>query len=172
MHTKKLVIIINGRGGVGKDTLCDIANEALITKSVSSIDPVKEVAKVAGWNGEKTPEARKFLSELKKLMIAYNDRPTAYLVEKYEEFKKTDETVLFCHIREGEEIDKLKSKIENIKTLLIRRNTEMESWGNKSDDEVENYRYDYIYDNNVSLKDTKEKFIEFMMEILKDNMED
>lgn len=49
----KTVIIINDKGGVGKDTLCNIAAEYYLVKNVSTIDPFKEIArKYAGWNGE------------------------------------------------------------------------------------------------------------------------
>lgn len=174
MNNKTLVVIINGKGGVGKDTLCDFAKEAYNAESYSSIDPVKEVARHAGWNGEKTPEARRFLAKLKKIMIEYNDAPTKYLLEKYETFKNngSNSRVMFCHIREAEEMNKLKTRLKendensNCIALLIRRDTGVESWGNASDDNVENYNYDYIYDNNLSLEETKSEFIRFLGEIL------
>lgn len=75
----KTVIIINGKGGVDKDTLCDIAAYYYLVKNVSTIDPFKEIArKYAGWNGEKDLKSRKFLSDLKQLFIDYNDTPMRY----------------------------------------------------------------------------------------------
>ena len=46
--------------------------------------------------------------------------------------------------------------------LLIRRNSEAENWGNASDDNVENYTYDYIYNNDKPLEEAKEDFIAFL----------
>ena len=45
---KKLVMVINGRGGVGKDTLCDFAAAYFRVRNVSSITPVKELAAQCG----------------------------------------------------------------------------------------------------------------------------
>lgn len=167
MYLKKLVIIINGAGGVGKDTLCDYVHQRFLTKSVSSIDPVKKVAREIGWNGEKTPEARRLLSNLKKIMIAYNDAPTKYLVEKYRQFIHSGDNILFCHIREPEEIDKFKSKIRtSIATLLVERDTGVKAWGNESDDDVANYNYDFKFDNNAPLEESQVKFAALMHSML------
>lgn len=165
---KKLVIIINGAGGVGKDTLCDLSGKYFKVKNVSSIDPVKKIAKEAGWKGEKTPEARRFLAELKRILIEYNDTPVRYLIEKYKEFIDSDEEILYCHIREPEEIEKFKGYVvTDCMTLLIKRDTGVETWGNTADDEVENFNYDCIYNNNFILKDTEKYFYE----LLKDKIE-
>ena len=75
----KAVVVVNGKGGVGKDTLCDFVSQKYKTLKVSSIDPIKEMALFVGWNGEKTLQARRFLSDLKKATILYNDFPTKYL---------------------------------------------------------------------------------------------
>ena len=45
---------------------------------------------------------------------------------------------------------------------MIRRNSEAENWGNASDDNVENYTYDYIYNNDKPLEEAKEDFIAFL----------
>ena len=102
----KLTIVINGKGGVGKDTLCRFAAERYKTENVSSITPIKEIAALCGWQGEKTDRARKFLSDLKALTAEYNDFPTNYLVAQYRAFLASDGELLFVHIREPEEIRK------------------------------------------------------------------
>ena len=45
---RKMVFVINGRGGVGKDTLCELAAKAYSVKNVSSITPIKELAAQVG----------------------------------------------------------------------------------------------------------------------------
>ena len=104
---EKLLIIINGKGGVGKDTLCDFAAAHYPVRNVSSITPIKEIAAANGWNGEKTPEARRFLADLKEAFTRYNDLPTRYLLEQYREFLDSQERIMFAHIREAGEIEKL-----------------------------------------------------------------
>ena len=47
----KLTIVINGKGGVGKDTLCRFAAERYKTRNISSITPIKELAAACGWQG-------------------------------------------------------------------------------------------------------------------------
>ena len=60
----KQVFIINGSGGVGKDTVCSAAAQSWKVQNISSITPILQVAKAAGWDGTKTPAARRFLSQL------------------------------------------------------------------------------------------------------------
>lgn len=165
---EKVVIIINGRGGVGKDTLCDLAAKHFKVKNISAITPIKEIAQNYGWNGQKDSRSRKFLSDLKRVFIDYNDLPTKYLYEQYRIFLDDDNQFLFIHIREKEEIEKLK-KLIDIKclTLLIQRNqNDIKKWGNASDDEVENYEYDLCYNNDRSLIETEKEFVAFLEKLL------
>lgn len=164
----KLVFVINGRGGVGKDTLCDAAARVFSVKNVSSITPVKELAAKVGWQGEKTDRARRFLSDLKALLIAYNDYPTRWAAEQYHAFLKGGERIMFLHIREGAEIDKFVRVTGGAaKTLLIRRAAAHSgAYGNRSDDEVEEYCYDYIFDNDRPQAEAEEAFVTFLRSLL------
>lgn len=160
---KKLVIIINGRGGVGKDTICEVVGRKYRTLNFSAIDPIKKIAIENGWNGEKNEKTRKFLADLKQLFVEFNDLPQKYLVSRYESFLKSDEEILFIHIREAEEIKKFKESIGgNCVTLLIRgRDDIKKEWNNAADDEVENYKYDFYYENNKPLEEVENDFLEF-----------
>jgi hypothetical protein len=161
---KKLVFVINGRGGVGKDTLCDFAARACSVKNESSVTPVKRIAAQVGWKGEKTDRARKFLSDLKALMISYNDYPTVWAEEQYREFMESDQEIMFFHIREAEEIDKfIRATNGKAKALLIRRAAVHQgAYGNRSDDEVENYTYDYVFDNDLPIEEARAAFTDFL----------
>ena len=57
----KVAVVINGAGGVGKDTLCNLAAKHFRVLNVSSITPIKEIAAECGWRGEKDDKARKSL---------------------------------------------------------------------------------------------------------------
>lgn len=106
---KKLVVIINGNGGVGKDTLCEFAKDTFVIRNISAITPIKEIASAYGWKGEKDAKARKFLADLKAAFIDYNDLPFLYIKEQYHFFlEDKKEEILFIHIREAEEIEKVK----------------------------------------------------------------
>ncbi len=162
---EKTVIVINGAGGVGKDTLCEFAEKHFKVMNVSSITPIKEIAAMCGWQGEKTDKARKFLSDLKALTIEYNDFPTLWATKKYNEFIESDNEIMFLHIREGVEIEKfVRATDGKAKTLLVRGGSRMtkSNYGNASDDMVENYSYDYYFVNDKTFEEAEVEFVSFL----------
>ena len=164
----KKAIVINGKGGVGKDTLCELAALHFRVKNVSSITPIKEIAAQCGWGGEKSDKARKFLSDLKRLTIDYNDFPTVWALREYEEFLQGDEEIMFLHIREPEEIEKfVKASGGKAKTLLIRGGDRMTktAYGNVSDDSVEDFNYDYYFTNDKTLSEAELDFVALLKAI-------
>ncbi len=165
----KLVLVINGAGGVGKDTLCELAAKHFKIKNISSITPIKEIASQCGWCGEKTDKARKFLSDLKRLTVEYNDYPTVWAMAQYRDFLSSDEQIMFVHIREAEEIAKfVKATGNSAKTILIRGGERMKksSYGNVSDDCVEDYSYDYYYVNDKSIETAELEFSDLLAKML------
>lgn len=163
---EKVVIIINGSGGVGKDTLCDCSAKQFKVRSISSITPIKEIARKGfGWDGQKDSKSRRLLADLKEVAVRYNDLPFLYLCKEYERFLDSEDQILFVHIREGKEIDKFKNWISGAcYTLLVTRGRGEEvRWGNVSDDDVEKYDYDWIYENNKSLEEAEQDFCDFLM---------
>lgn len=170
---KKFVFVINGPGGVGKDTLCAMAAKHFKVRNVSSITPIKEIAAKCGWGGEKTDRARKFLADLKALTVAYNDYPTKWITEAYTEFLSSDDEIMFVHIREGEEIRKFVQATEGRAiTLLVRGGRRFHhrggAYGNSADDDVEKYHYDYVYYNDRPLADTEQIFVGFLSHIMRE----
>jgi len=166
---KKIAIVINGAGGVGKDTLCELASKHFKVKNISSITPIKEIATLCGWDGTKDNKARKFLSDLKQLCVEYNDYPTLWAKARYDEFLLGDEEIMFVHIREPEEIKKFVDATGGkAKTLLVRGGKRMsnEKYGNVSDDGVENYSYDYYYVNEKTLDVAEAEFTELLKSII------
>lgn len=166
----KLTIVINGAGGVGKDTLCDLAAKHFKVKNISTITPIKEIARLCGWDGSKDNKSRKFLSDFKKLCAEFNDFPTMWAKREYEQFLDSDEEILFVHIREAEEIKKFVAATNgDAKTLLVRGGKRMSTakYGNVSDDEVENYSYDLYFDNDSTLEDAENNFVNLLLNILR-----
>lgn len=151
---QKRIYIINGSGGTGKDTVCEITAKLYKVRNISSIKPIVDIAKFAGWNGEKDDKSRRMLARLKEVFTEYNDLSFNYCLKQADEFLLSDEQIMFVHIREASEIKRFKDKMGSIcKTILVRRDivTAGKTYGNKADDEVENFDYDYIIDNNGSL---------------------
>ena len=165
----KAVIIINGAGGVGKDTICDIASKHFKVCNISSVDPIKEIARFCGWTGVKDDRARKFLHDLKTVTAEYNDFPTNWALNVFHQFLENDEEILFVHIREPWEIEKFVKATNGVaKTLLVRggSRTRTDSYGNAADDQVENYTYDYYFVNDRPLEETDELVKKLFAEIL------
>lgn len=162
---KKNIIVINGSGGVGKDTFVSICSEFKKVLNISTVDKVKEAANIlVDWNGDKDEKYRKLLVDLKKLSIDYNDAPTNYICKKAEEFMKSDDELMFIHIREGYEIDKVK-KLLPIKTLLITNPNIELIISNASDKKVTEYKYDYYIDNNGTIDDLRLKALDFVKKL-------
>ena len=168
---KKLVAVINGAGGVGKDTMCSFAAEKYRVRNVSSVDPIKAIARMAGWDGDKSDKSRKMLSDLKMLFTQYNDLCLRYITQQYHQFLEGEEQVMFVHIREPEEIARFVAvDPQRVKTLLIRKSRKAHHvYSNASDDNVEQYSYDGVYDNCLSLEETRGAFLDFFDAFFEEN---
>lgn len=168
MSSKKIAIVINGKGGVGKDTLCEGAAARFAVKNISSITPIKEIAKLCGWNGAKDDKSRKFLADLKQLCVDYNDYPTVWAGNQYEDFLSSDDQIMFLHIREPEEIAKFVAVTGGrAKTLLVRADRRLSKnvYGNAADDNVENYSYDYYFNNEGDAVTMRAEFCQLLEKI-------
>ena len=170
------VVIVNGRPGVGKTTfeqMCsDILGDAYCNKR-STVDKVKEIAAMAGWKGQKDLKSRKMLSDLKDLFTEYNDMPLHDIItfltgweSDLAYYNVGDHThVLFIDDREPEHIDRLKKELNAI-TLLIRRpGDEFVEVSNHADDNVFDYEYDYIVENNGDFNDLRDEAQRFINSI-------
>ncbi len=166
----KHVFVINGSGGVGKDTFCQAAEQFWRVQNISSITPICTLARAAGWDGEKTPAARRFLSELKQACTAFNDLPLRYCVEQYQVFMQNDRQILFVHIREPEQIDRFRQAVgPRCKAILVRRPAMEQSrgpLGNYSDDNVADYVYDGVFINDSVLEALPERVHWFLKDMI------
>lgn len=162
----KHIFIINGSGGVGKDTFvnyvtsivkCDVVN-------YSSVDRIKEIAKLAGWDGGKTEKDRKFLSDLKVLCSNYNDLPFVSISRVVKEFRNQSAWILFLHIREPAEIERAKREFD-AKTILITRKGLAPITSNFADANVNNYDYDIVIKNDGDKSDLKSTAFSFLNDL-------
>ena len=169
MGKKKLVVVMNGQGGVGKDTLCDALRTAYQVVNISAITPIKEIAAAYGWNGEKDERSRRFLANLKRTFADYNDLPNRYLLGEYERFCSGPADILCVHIRESDQIEKFVSGVAlPCVTILFKRDMGERGrrYGNDADDGVGRYRYDYEFDNNGSIEESAERFRALIRSVL------
>lgn len=168
------IIVINGAPCSGKDTFASLCQKHLLwCGNFSTVDFVKEVAHKCGWNGTKTSENRKFLSDLKDLLTEWGDIPykKVFIEVQRLEYDVTrfgfdeDEAVCFIHCREPQEIQKFVDRM-GAKTLLIRRpEVESNEQSNHADAQVFDYNYDYTIVNDGTLADFEQKAINFLLEI-------
>lgn len=170
----KHIFIINGSGGVGKDTFVKLVSEELnsIMKKLhtvtnfSSVDKIKELAKEIGWKGEKSERDRKFLSDLKVLTSDYCDMPFQSMKEKVRIFRMDMENqILFLHIREPKEIKRAVHEF-GAKTILVKRNSIKQIISNTADKNVFHYTYDFIIENNGTIEELREKAKKFVQEAI------
>ena len=174
------VVVINGRPGVGKSEFerickekCNLFNRQpgfeagkdLWIDITSTVDFVKEVATMCGWDGTKTLENRRFLSDLKDLLTKWDDVPFKTIVHRANTLPNNTDWIMFVDCREPAEIQKLKEKL-NATTVLIRRESvENNETSNHADAGVFEYNYDLIIYNNsdiIDLERKAEKFINYM----------
>lgn len=157
---QKNIIVINGTGGSGKDTFVEFVSKYTSVVNFSSVDKVKEIARMIGWDGGKTEKDRKFLSDLKLLTSQYNDMPFKSMAEVVSKFNQTEEKILFLHIREPENILRAVNEF-NAKSLLVKRVGLENITSNSSDANVDNYNYDYRIENDT-LEGLEEQAILFV----------
>lgn len=172
MNDESIIIVINGKGGVGKDYCISHFTSKVGEKNVeniSSIDPIKKIASMYGYNdNNKTNQSRRFLSKLKEAFVEWNELPTTYTIKKVDEAINAEnhKKFVFVHIREPEEIKKFVDTCRisllmndcrtnfRIVTLLITDGSEnganYRTFGNHSDDDVNNFKYDFKYINKRS----------------------
>lgn len=159
-----MILVINGSAESGKDSVVKFFREFSNPKfqwafNISSIDPFCQVARMFGWDGVKTEKSRLFLHELKCAAIKFNDYPTFYIVDEIKGILNDNqniESIIFVHIREKEEIEKLKHHYPELKTILVRKPDSPEI-NNYADQNVESMEYDFTIENDGDLESLKKK---------------
>lgn len=166
------IFILNGQGKSGKDTFYNIINQydqalynCIRTAKTSMIDRTKEIAKRCGWTGGKELKDREFLFNLKQLLTKYNDLPYMTIKSEVEYYKNSlNLPFVFIDAREVKDIERLCTDFPCI-TILIKRG-DSKVFNNQADDNVFDYQYDYVIENDGSLEDFKDTCHTFWNTIL------
>jgi hypothetical protein len=172
------VILINGSGGSGKDTVVELVTSYLkdkyCVKNISTIDVVKNIARLMGWNYEKDEKGRQFLADLKEAWTKYNNGANMGVYRDILEWNAYEEImpkeyVMFVHVREPESIqwflDMLSTCNIFVCTLLVKR-AGIEEFFNDADKNVNEFEYDITMINQGTLED-----LEFICEDLAEIIE-
>lgn len=167
----KYIFITNGMARCGKDTFAIYLNDIIPTLKYSSIDKVKEIAELCGWDGKsKTEKDRKFLSDLKLLTSEYSNMPFKSIEDKVNTFKTDDRfRVMLIDIREPNEIEKAKN-VFDAKTILIKNDRVKNINSNMADRNVFNYEYDFVIENNGTLEQFKDVIYDFAKKAIDKNL--
>ena len=170
----KKIFILNGSGGVGKDTFVYCVKDYInrtkgkYVEHISSITEVKAKARHLGWDGVKDDKGRKLLSDIKLAMTLYNDSPFKSIQSGVVNFLATPyQGVMFIDIREPEEIERAKQEF-GAKTILITSKRVDQVKTNMADAGVHEYQYDIVIENNGTLEDLFDSAITFSKEFIFD----
>lgn len=166
----KRIVILNGMGAVGKGEFASFVSQYIPTYKYSIIDLPKKAATLLGWDGGKTEKDRKFLSDIMDLSTEYNDSPWRDVVSVVTDFltEKNTAKVLMVDMRDPKDIKRAKETF-GATTVLIRNPNAKTIVGNHADVEVENYKYDYIIENDGTLGQLETMAKIFVRDILLDN---
>lgn len=155
------IFVINGTGGSGKSTFvsyCKSFNPNV--REISTVDHVKTVATLAGWDGVKDERGRRFLADIKDAMDRY-DELSKKNVDKVIEANPNH--IYFINARSPEDIEYFCKKWGALSVLITNpRISPITS--NHADAKVLEYKYDFVIKNDGDLE-WLEKKAEFFMHL-------
>lgn len=132
--------------------------------NISTVDLVKQAAKILGWDGQKDEKGRKFLSDLKDLATGYSDLSVSYISGTILQAQEDRAEIIFVHCREPQELTQLKERFDAV-TLLIKNNRVKPIESNHADRDIEKYEYDFTIDNNEGILELTKKAALFLEEV-------
>ena len=131
-----------------------------MVSELSTVDFVKEVARICGWKGKKDKKDREFLHDLKEAMEKWDNIPNKKVLEDAENIIKNYlglNHLFFVNIREPQSIESFSQLVmEQGYETPIKILMESNMSSNEVDSivqEIKSIKYDKIYKNNGTLKD-------------------
>lgn len=162
------IFIVNGYPGSGKTLFQEYCYSILHEKfshcvilRTSVIDPVKAIARMIGWDGDKDERGRKFLSDLKDALDAYSN----FTFNSIDAFADSDVDFIFMDARSDYDIDYAVTRYDAI-TVFIDKKINEEEFSNHADANVRDYNYQYYIDNNGTKEDFYNATNLFLYEIM------
>ena len=144
-----------------------------MVSELSTVDFVKEVAKICGWKGKKDKKDREFLHDLKEAMEKWDNIPNKKVLEDAENIIKNYlglNHLFFVNIREPQSIESFSQLVmEQGYETPIKILMESNMSSNEVDSivqEIKSIKYDKIYKNNGTLKELANTAGDFIEEII------
>lgn len=165
------VVIVNGSGRTGKDTLAELV-AAYYSDGPhhlhSTVDTVKLAAEHFGADEaiHKGEKERRLWSDLKDAYTRYNDGPFCEIVDlanKMDNENPHMNPLLFTMVREPGEIAKVKKHfgLHSVSVLVTADERIRPITGNHADKGVFDFEYDIIINNDGTLLELKQKSKKF-----------
>ena len=157
------IIVINGNAANGKDTFVKMVKDQYegIVFNHSTVATVKRAAKLFGADEEKHKgdAERRLWSDMKDAWTRYCDGPFKEILTRVAALEKAlapDQPALFfAHVREPEEIQKLKDVYGDQCITLLVKGANDHTPDNHADQNVENFPYEVTILNTGTLEDLK-----------------
>lgn len=175
------IIIINGHPRAGKDTFIGFMEKHLRAhdigcRSFSSIDPVRDMLGAYGFDlSQKTEADRKLLAVVGSAVEEHSNWRTEQCIAEAlsAHIHTRGNTVVFLHIREPENIAKVRSWVEqegsvlgiSIATVFLRSDRSEKVKSNSADGGVGDMAYDHYVTNHGSLLDLDNTAAAFLRDI-------
>lgn len=170
------VVVLNGIGGCGKSTFakfCTKTSQLCRVYELSSVDFVKDVATMCGWDGSKTTKNRTFLHDLKTLLTEWDDVPNKKVFEQIADLEKLydDDLVCFVNIRESAEIKKFvnsaREKGYTAYSLLVENHNAVTTEPQDIIDDVYSIVYDCLVVNDGTLEELEQLAEDFIASLVR-----
>lgn len=130
----------------------------------STIDPIKDIMTVYGWNGIKDEKSRKCMSDLKQVFSEWSDMPFKHIQLRIE---YTEAPFIFVDCREPEEVARFQREFNAVSVGLKRDG--LEEFRNEADLLAQTNSPDFLIPNNGSLEDLKYQAITFIDRFIKNH---
>ena len=174
------LIIINGLGGSGKSSFIELCwhycekEKVGIVRELSTVDYVKKIARLCGWDGSKSEHNRIFLSDLKKAFAKWDNTPIKTIFNEITNTiaKNPEEKNFFFFVnsREPEDIKQILSieqeKGYRVATLKVERSGLKTNEVPELINDIINMKSDYFIKNNGTIDDLKSEAKDFINHLL------
>lgn len=162
---KKVAIILNGSGGVGKGTFVSVLKKHVSVYEYSIVNKVKEIMVYSGVPiNEKTEEVRMAMSDLKLLLERW-DIPYKDVVQRYNSFINIDHScdlnIFSVDMREKHDIERFSKEFNAVKVLVVNDRVKQIT-SNVADANVYDVDYDFVINNNGTLEDLEKEVVRFI----------
>lgn len=184
--SRKILLLISGKSGSGKDTFYEAFSKLVISARVALADPIKMIAKKHfNWDGNKDEYGRKLIIDIGQYLGNESDDIDESVKKVLDKIFSRDKSIwakiaaikimfdkkpfsVITDWRMIKELSYLNLLFDNIYTVRINRDDFNDIGHKKTESELDDFNFDFVIDNNGSLKDLEEQAKEIKWRILND----